>query len=117
MTNCKNHLFKSSQYIKLLLFTILLFQSLLQFNIAIADEDDNEVFAETKQTSLKDNTDPFEPFNRTIFKFNIVIFDKILVPFGDWYNSKIPLPVRWTFKNFVQNYTETPQDAILSVFD
>ena len=84
---------------------------------ALADDDD-EFFAETPKTKIQaNNLDPFESFNRKIFAFNIVIYDKMLVPFSDWYNENIPLAVRFTFKNIMQNFSTNTRDIILSVFD
>ena len=78
------------------------------------DDDDDDAFAEIQQVEVND---PLEKLNRKIFGFNEVIFNNVYIPFGKWYENHIPLPVRWSFKNFTQHYTETPQDMILSVLD
>lgn len=93
----------------------VLFSSFACTKIALADDDDDEdVFAEIQQIEAYD---PLESLNRKIFGLNEVLYDNIYIPFGRWYENNIPLPVRWSFKNFTQHYTETPQDIILSVLD
>lgn len=100
--------------ISVLLSSALLFSSFALTKIALADDDDDDAFAEIQQIEAYD---PLESLNRKIFGFNEVLYDNIYIPFGMWYENNIPLPVRWSFKNFVQHYTETPQDIILSVLD
>ncbi len=82
---------------------------------AIADDDDDMFFHESSVVINK--TDPWEAFNRKIFKFNVFFYDNLLIPFGNFYTNNIPLVVRWSFKNIAHNYTFTPRDAILSVLD
>ena len=93
-----------------------LFSSFAFTKIALADDvdDDDDAFAEIQQIEVYD---PWERLNRKIFGFNEVLYDKIYIPFGNWYENKISLSVRWSFKNFMQHYTDTPQDIILSVLD
>ena len=82
-------------------------------NCAIANDDDE--FFQTPQTqSVK--TDFFEKSNKTIFEFNSKFYHHIHIPIGHLYD-KIPIEITWTFKNFTQNYTETPKDIIFSIFD
>ena len=101
--------------ISVLLCSALLFSSFELTKTVLADEDDDDdAFAEIQQIEVND---PWERLNRKIFGFNEVIFDNVYIPFGRWYESNIPLPVRWSFKNFTQHYTDTPQDMILSVLD
>ena len=93
----------------------LLFSLFACTKISLADDaDDDYAFAEIQQI---ETNDPLESLNRKIFGFNEIIFDNVYIPFGRWYENNIPLPVRWSFKNFTQHYTETPQDMILSVLD
>ena len=102
--------------IPILFCAALLFSSLAFTKIALADDadDDEDAFAEIQQIEAYD---PWESLNRKIFGFNEVVFDNVYIPFGRWYENNIPLAVRWSFKNFTQHYTETPQDMILSVLD
>ena len=104
---------------KIVLF-ILLFSFLsnvIDIKSAVSVEDDDEFFSPITISHTQKEYDPWEKFNRRIFNFNLVFYDKVLIPFGVWYNDFFPLWFRWSFKNFVQNYTETPKDVILSVLD
>ena len=102
--------------IPILFCAALLFSPFAFTKIALADDadDDEDAFAEIQQIEAYD---PWESLNRKIFGFNEVVFDNVYIPFGRWYENNIPLAVRWSFKNFTQHYTETPQDMILSVLD
>ena len=87
----------------------------------LADEDD-DIFAEIemedkkKQEDIK-NIDPFEKTNRKVFDFNYKIYDNFLLPITNFYDDKIPLAIRWTLKNYIQNYSNEPASIIYSVFD
>ena len=52
-----------------------------------------------------------------MYNFNLGFYKTILFPVSNFYNNHIPIEIRWTFKNFVQHYTETPKDTIYSVLD
>ena len=101
---------------------VFLVSFLMTIKPAYADdleEDDEEFFtvpAVKKEISIS-NQDPWEKFNRKIFAFNVVVYDNLLIPFADWYNNKIPLAIRFTFKNIMQNYVVNTSDAILSILD
>ena len=85
-----------------------------------ADTNDEDFFAEMEQETQKQpsiNNDPFEKFNRKIFDFNVVFYDKFLVPVGDWYANNLPPEVRIAIKNILQNYSTTPNDIFFSVAD
>ena len=47
----------------------------------------------------------------------ICLYVNILIPFDDCYEKNIPVGVRWTFKNYMENWTERPNDVILSILD
>lgn len=119
----EEQIFKKKHSIKMI--TLICLAILLLFfvfflpmrNTAIAISDDDIFFSEPTVKTTVDNIDPWEPFNRKIFKFNVFIYDNLLIPFGDFYTSKVPLVIRWSFKNLMHNYTFTPRDAILSILD
>ncbi len=102
--------------IKLYFFLIFILLNIFlsNINISIADDDD-EFFEDIPVEITNNNLDPLEKSNRAVFKFNTHLY-KVFIPIGKVY-EKIPIEIRWTFKNLVQNYTETPKDAVLSVFD
>ena len=94
---------------------------LLLINTTKADEFDDEealfLLQQQEQKQTKNDRDPFEYFNRKIFDFNMILYDNIFIPYEKFYTKYIPLEIRWTLKNFIQNYTDTPQDMVLSVLD
>lgn len=107
---------------KYFLALFILFSNLFIGNYCLADDDDEDIFNEIEQTQeieqkKSNDSDPFEKSNRKVFDFNMKIYDNVLIPFNQWYEDKIPLAVRWTLKNYIQNYTETPNDIIYSVLD
>lgn len=80
-------------------------------------DDDDDFFAEnTSQQQQFSQDDFFYKSNKAIFLFNSNLYQHIYIPIGHLY-SKIPIEPIWIFKNFTQNYTETPKDIILSVLD
>ena len=103
----------------LFVFLVFLLQTIKPVYAANIEEDDEEFFAvpPVKKEISTLNQDPWEDFNRKVFAFNVVIYDNVLVPFADWYNDKIPLEIRFTFKNIMQNYVGNTNDAILSMLD
>ena len=100
------------------LYFILIFATILFSNAnyySNASNDDDEFFTEIVKTKQEDK-DFVEKSNRIAFNFNKKIYNKIFIPINNVYN-KLPIEIRWTYKNFVQNYTETPKDIVLSAFD
>ena len=86
---------------------------------AFADEDE-DIFAEADAITVNlhaNEYDPWEKFNRKIFAFNGLLSYYVLIPFSDWYEKKLPIQVRWTFKNYMQNYTENATDILYSTLD
>ena len=47
--------------------------------------------------------DPFEPFNRSVSRFNDVVDDNVLVPVATAYRKVLPSPVRSGVNNFFSN--------------
>ena len=113
-TNNIEYIFVNIIYLTIYFFILL---SFLNLRIALADEEDEEFFSQSKTSVVNTKSDPFIKFNRKIFNFNVLIYDNILIPFDDWYEKNIPLGVRWTFKNYMENWTERPNDVILSILD
>ena len=106
-TISKNQKYKQQQYV-----------SFLSIKHCLADDfDDEEFFLQDDDANLNTNKDPFEKFNRKMYNFNLGFYKTILFPISNFYNNYIPIEIRWTFKNFVQHYTETPKDAVYSVLD
>ena len=95
------------------------YTSLLKTKQCLAEDldDDEEFFSQEIDISSRTNGDPFEKFNRKMYNFNLGFYKIFLFPVSNFYNNYIPIEIRWTFKNFVQHYTETPKDAIYSVLD
>ncbi len=48
-------------------------------------------------------SDPLEPVNRAVFKFNDVVYDKALWPVARGYEKVVPSPVRTGLVNFYDN--------------
>ena len=106
---------------QLYLFILLIFLFFININSSIsnADEDD-DIFAEADKIAInlkKNEYDPWEKFNRKIFVFNGLLSYHILIPFSKWYEKNLPIQVRWTFKNYMQNYTENATDILYSTLD
>ena len=53
-------------------------------------------------------TDPWEPFNRKIYKFNTVLDNVILKPSAKIYKTALPAPVRKSINNFYNNLDLIP---------
>lgn len=49
--------------------------------------------------------DPYEPFNRRVFAFNLVLDDNVAKPVAKAYRDNIPQFFRDGFRNFYDNYT------------
>ena len=77
-------------------------------------DDEDEFFAETPQQQT--DVGWFETTNRAVFDFNSKFYNYFYIPIGHLY-THIPIEISWTFKNFTQNYTETPKDIVLSILD
>jgi phospholipid-binding lipoprotein MlaA len=52
------------------------------------------------------NTDPFEPFNRGVYAFNVDLDNKILIPTANSYRKHVPEPARVAIFNFFSNVAE-----------
>ncbi len=52
--------------------------------------------------------DPFEPYNRVMYKINKGIDNVAIKPFAYIYNGALPRPVRLMIGNFFQNFREIP---------
>ncbi|MDP9898530.1 phospholipid-binding lipoprotein MlaA [Variovorax ginsengisoli] len=50
--------------------------------------------------------DPFEPLNRSVYKFNDAVDTAVLVPVATVYTKVLPSPVRTGVHNFFSNLTE-----------
>ncbi|CAM2942149.1 MlaA family lipoprotein [Rariglobus hedericola] len=48
-------------------------------------------------------SDPFEPVNRAVFKFNDGLYDYVLRPVSKGYTKVVPTPVRSGIRNFFDN--------------
>ncbi|GEM_PF-2940838 len=111
---------KHSSLFILFFCVVFIFGNFTFAKITFADDDDDEEFFSApqikKEVKLSDY-DPWEGFNRKIFSFNLIVYDNFLVPFSNWYNDNIPLAIRFTFKNVMQNYVVNTNDIILSVLD
>lgn len=55
-----------------------------------------------------DARDPFEGFNRGVFKFNDKADQYLLKPAAKGYVAAVPLPARVAFSNFVGNFGDLP---------
>ncbi len=52
--------------------------------------------------------DPFEGYNRAIFRFNDGVDRYFLKPLAQGYQAALPLPARVAFTNFVANFADVP---------
>ena len=86
------------------------------FTHKVYADDDDEFFTTTTSNTQNTMEALFEQSNKAVFLFNSKFYKNIYIPIGHLYN-KIPIEPIWIFKNFTQNYTETPKDIILSVLD
>lgn len=57
--------------------------------------------------SLKDNPDPYEPFNRKVFAFNQLADDIVMKPIAMSYRGLFPKFMRQGLDNFFTNATDT----------
>jgi phospholipid-binding lipoprotein MlaA len=65
-----------------------------------AEEDDFEDEYADVSTTV---SDPFERVNRTLFKFNVTVYNRVLRPFARGYEKVVPAPARRGLKNFFDN--------------
>lgn len=56
-------------------------------------------------------SDPWEPFNRTVYKINTSVDNVTLKPLAKGYEAVLPSPVRTAISNFMKNLL-TPQSAV-----
>lgn len=64
--------------------------------------------------SYRERNDPFEPFNRAVFKFNDVVDRAVLRPVAIGYRAVLPSGVRAGIRNFLDNL-ETPAILVNSL--
>ena len=78
---------------------IMLVLSLSVNSRASFAETDEELFNEIDKTaaSIDFNNDPLENINRSIFNFNVIFWDNVLVPFNRVW-MKIPTDIRNRFR-------------------
>ena len=97
---------------------IMLVLSLSVNSRASFAETDEELFNEIDKTaaSIDFNNDPLENINRSIFNFNVIFWDNVLVPFNRVW-MKIPTDIRNTIHRYGENYHTTPRNMFYSVFD
>ncbi|MFM7702756.1 MAG: VacJ family lipoprotein [Alphaproteobacteria bacterium] len=89
-----------------------LFLSLFYNNIAVADDDE---FKEFETAIIKGSIDdPFEKYNRKIYKFNDTIDKYFFEHLARSYRKTIPKPARLSFRNFLDNMS-LPLSAINSM--
>jgi len=55
-----------------------------------------------------DDRDPFEGFNRGVYKFNDAADRYLLKPAAQGYVAAVPLPARTAFSNFLGNFEDIP---------
>ena len=64
---------------------------------------DEEEFEDEYATPEVRVSDPFERVNRTIFKFNTSVYNRVLRPFARGYEAVIPAPARRGVRSFFDN--------------
>lgn len=64
---------------------------------------EEEEFVDEYASATLDVWDPFEPVNRTMFKFNHSVYDHVLRPFARGYETVLPAPARDGIRNFFDN--------------
>ena len=91
--------------------SILLLNASLMSTQVLANEVNNEIKNTAPPMSSED---PYEPFNRAIFDFNMGFNDTVGLPLANVYNGVLPQPVRIGIDNFFSNLT-VPLSAINSL--
>ncbi len=66
-------------------------------------EPDAEVVDEMDDYATVQVSDPLEPMNRAIFKFNDGLYDYVLRPISKGYTRVVPEPARYGIRNFFDN--------------
>lgn len=64
---------------------------------------DPALIDEMDDYALVQVSDPFEPVNRAVFKFNDGLYDYVLRPVSKGYTHVVPSPVRTGIRNFLDN--------------
>ena len=77
---------------------------------SVAPSFQDDVFADANAFAEDDN-DPFEPFNRRVFGFNLVVDDYVLTPVAKGYRTVTPAPVRDRISNVLSTLRE-PRTAV-----
>ena len=83
------------------IFSCFLFIS--NANLSYAIDDDAFDFGEDEIESVKEIADPFEKYNRKVFKFNHAVDDRLFIPVATAYRKCVPQPVRKGVRNFITN--------------
>jgi len=97
---------------KFFFFISALFVSMFFSNIAIANDDE---FKEFETAIIKGSIDdPFEKYNRKIYKFNDTIDKYFFEHLARSYRKTIPKPARVSFRNFLDNLS-LPLSALNSL--
>lgn len=104
-------LFNPSSPFSCVLLAILLSASPAsgQDDIPAGDDDDFFIFDEEEDSGPL-ISDPFEPFNRTMFELNDTLYRSIVKPVAVFYRN-VPRPVRVSVGNFFNNIA-TPVSAL-----
>ncbi|MDF3058436.1 MAG: VacJ family lipoprotein [Rariglobus sp.] len=66
-------------------------------------EPDPELVDEVDEYAVVQVSDPFEPVNRAIFRFNDGLYDYVLRPVSKGYTQVVPEPARHGIRNFFDN--------------
>jgi len=66
-------------------------------------EPDPAVVEEMDEYAVVPVSDPFEPVNRAVFRFNDGLYDYVLRPVSKGYKKVVPAPVRTGIRNFFDN--------------
>lgn len=79
------------------------------------DETDNESEIDNTPAKPEPNVDPYEKFNRAMFKFNDALDRWLLHPIAKGYDTVLPSPIRKGISNFFANIdmlTTIPNDLL-----
>lgn len=63
----------------------------------------DEMYDDVDDYAVVQVSDPLEPMNRVIFKFNDGLYDYVLRPVSNGYTRVVPLPARHGIRNFFDN--------------
>lgn len=103
----------------LLIFLLFFFQksecseneNLPEFSSEESDEDLDELNGGIKKYNYKE-LDPFENYNKKVFRFNLFLFRNIMLPTIFWIDAWVPKPVTTGYRNFMKNIYE-PRNYIV----